>query len=494
MTNTFLDSLKTNTNYGYTENGAVKHVSTLNHVLDLFAFGGSYRKRTEEDCIYLFEKAFSENPTLALKCLFYLRDCRGGQGERRFFRVCMKWLVQNHAERIAAIIPLIPEYGRYDDWWELLGINPVVDDLIIDNVESQLSMDMTSKKNGISLLAKWMPSENASSNKTVMTAKRIRKALHLSAKQYRQILSKLRKKIKVLERLMSNNEWEKIEFDKIPSKAGLLYKNAFARRDVIAEKYKSFMQTSNKKVNATVLNPQNVVNHAIKAHYKAYDDATRLAINKYWENLPDYYGDNPENGIAIVDVSGSMYGTPMEAAIGLGAYIAEKAHGPFANHFITFSQSPALVEFTGTDFVEKVSNTMRANWGYNTNLEAVFDLLLTTARDKRTRPEDMPTRLYIFSDMEFDDALSDLSDNSEETRDTLIEGIAKKWERYGYKLPQIVFWNLDARTDNIPAIGGNFSYISGFSPVMIEQVLSGKTGEELMLDKLNSDRYKAIYC
>ena len=101
MSNTFMKALEEQYNYKFTVNGALAHRSTGSKVYDLFALGGAYRNRSDEDCIILFEDAFCEDPDLAMKCLFYLRDCRGGQGERRFFRVCYKWLAEN--EPAAAI-------------------------------------------------------------------------------------------------------------------------------------------------------------------------------------------------------------------------------------------------------------------------------------------------------------------------------------------------------------------------------------------------------
>lgn len=110
-----LNAMKSDNNYTLTENGAVTHQSTLNKVLDMFAFGGAYRNRSDKDIEILFGDAYRENPLLALKCLFYLRDCRGGQGERRFFRVAYKWLIKNDIETARANLYLIPFYGRYDD-------------------------------------------------------------------------------------------------------------------------------------------------------------------------------------------------------------------------------------------------------------------------------------------------------------------------------------------------------------------------------------------
>ena len=234
------------------------------------------------------------------------------------------------------------------------------------------------------------------------------------------------------------------------------------------------------------------------------DETDRAMLQKYWDNLKDYYNGRQENGLAIVDVSGSMSGQPLYAAVSMGAYIAERGHGPFANHFITFSEEPELVKFEGVDIVDKFIRAEKANWEMNTDIKAVFDMLLSVAKYENTKPEDMPERLYIFSDMQFDKCLTDgtrAKDRWGYTRyntlgqqgmETLLESIASEWAAAGYELPKVVFWNLRASTNNIPALGGRFSYVSGFSMSMIETILSGKDGYDLMLEKLLSERYALV--
>ena len=345
-----------------------------------------------------------------------------------------------------------------------------------------------------SLIFKWLPSENASSEKTKELARAIRKSLGITSKQYRKLLSWGRERINVLERLMSSNQWDKISFDRIPSRAGLIYKNAFARRDILKAEYEHFMRDKSTKVNAKDLYPHEIAHRAF--YTDSSDEVNRLALQKYWDNLPNYYGNKKENGIAVVDVSRSMSGQPMEVAVSMGAYIAGKAHGPFANHFITFSAQPELVKFEGIDIVDKFKRCVCADWGMNTDLKAVFNMLFNTAVKNHIKQEDMPERIYIFSDMQFDRCVSVGNScyyASQSKIDTMMEAEKKRWARYGYKLPSVVFWNVNAAfKNNIPAIGEGFSYVSGFSPVMIETILSGKDGIDLMLEKLNSERYKMI--
>lgn len=491
----YLNDLRTATNFTYTENGAVTHKTTQSDLLDMFALGGAYRNRSDDDVITLFRNAFNENPVYALKCLFYLRDVRGGQGERRFFRVAMRDLAIHGTAVAARNLQWVPEFGRWDDLYIFVG-TPLEKDAL-QFMRDQLALDVQCKTP--SLLAKWLKSENTSSDESRRLATITRRYFGMTHKQYRKTLSILRARINVLETLMSENRWDEIEFDKIPSKAGLKYKNAFARRDIIKAKYEKFITSTDTKVNASVLNPVDIAHKAFNT--RSADTIDRAALQKYWENLKDYYNGREERGIAIVDVSGSMCGTPMEAAVSMGAYIAERGKGPFKDHFITFSGTPELVRFDGVDIWDKFLRCRNADWGMNTNIEAVFNLLLDTAVKNRTPQDEMPQTLYIFSDMEFDGCLTcgpvshdRWSYNSRRVGNihTLLEEIALKWQQYGYELPRVIFWNLDARQNNIPALGGRFSYVSGFSMNMVETILSGKDGYDLMMDKLNTERYAVI--
>ena len=497
--NTFMNGLKNASNYTVTENGAVTHKSTMSDLLDLFAMGAAYRTRSNEDVILLFKKAFAENPVYALKCLFYIRDVRGGQGERRFFKVAMKWLASEDADAARRNLEHIPMFGRWDDLFIFFGTELEKDAL--DFIKHQLALDVQCKTP--SLLGKWMPSENTSSAKTRANARVIRSYLGMTSKQYRKTLSTLRQRINVLERLMSAGQWDLIEFDKIPSKAGFKYKNAFARHDIErmkAEKpvqsYADFAKDKTTKVNAKALYPYEVVAKGVRAAGFAMDSTDRLMVNKYWENLADYFNGKTFNGLAVVDTSNSMtwYGgdaCPLNVAISIGMYCAERAKGPFAGHYVSFSSRPRLVSVEGVDFCDKVRRIYKANLCENTNIEATFDMLLNTAIQNNCTQDELPENIIILSDMEFDAARGWYrSDNI----NTLMENIRVKWADFGYRLPHLIYWNVQARQNNVPEnIGcGLVSYVSGMSPSIFETILSGKTGYELMLEKLNSPRYEVI--
>ena len=503
--NTFMNGLAKATNVKVTENGAVAHKSTLSAVYDMFALGGAYRSRTPEETIHLFEKALNENTSLAMKCLFYLRDIRGGQGEREFFRICFKWLANNYPEVAQRNLIQVPEFGRWDDLvYTTLG-TPIEEDAI-DIIATQLSEDIDSYNAGygVSLLAKWLPSENATSAKTKAAARRVRNAFGLTSKEYRKTLSTLRGHLKVLEKLMSEGRWDEIEFDKIPSKAGLIYKNAFARRDLIAEKYAEFAKSDKTTVNARALYPYEVVSRALnQASCWGFDrgnagmsETDRAIINKYWENLPDYFDGKPAKMLAVVDTSGSMTCSnkgmrPIDVAISLGLYCAERNTGDFAGKYISFASRPQLIDTTGKDLVEKARRIYATNLVDNTDLIAVFDMLLQVA--KNANKEDIPETIAIISDMEIDQGCSDWRtayDKDQAVTD--MEIVRRKWAEAGLKMPRLVYWNVAARNDTILDLGPDVSLVSGASAITFEMVMTGKTGKDLMYDKLLSERYENI--
>lgn len=506
--NTFMNEMNKSANYGLTQNGGLAHKSTGEALYDMFAHAGAMRNRRDEDCILLFKNAFDENPVYALKCLFYERDIRGGgQGERRYFRVCYRWLIGYNKNAAKYNLGFIPEYGRWDDLLYITQGTKLWNDAM-KIVKHQLALDMECKTP--SLLAKWLPSENASAAKTIALARDVRNYLGMTSRQYRKVLSILRERIKVLEKLMSANRWDEIAdmFDKIPSRAGLIYKNAFARRDILKAKYEAFIKDETKKVNAATLYPYDVVKKALDLVHmdrygrfvKAadYDSVERLAVNKYWENLPDYFAGKESSMMCVVDTSGSMtWGNPVrpiDVAISLGIYCGERCRGPFQNNYISFASRPQLIKIEGVDFVDKVTRIYRTNLIDNTNLEATFDLLLKIATQPGVRKEDIPKTLVVISDMQIDSARCAYRYSTQKcnTR-TMMENMREKWAAYGLTLPKLVYWNVNA-TGNADILddGPNVTYVSGSSPTIFKQVMTGKTGIDLMYEILDGERYKVI--
>lgn len=500
-------------NIKHTENGAVARESTNYKLYDLFALGGAYRSRTESDCILLFKQAYDENPKYALKCLWYLRDILDGQGERRFFRVCLRWLATYHTATVLRNMETIARdgFGRFDDLFVLF--DTPCEEAMLQLIKTQLADDLESFQRGenqaISLCAKWLPSINASSATTKQYGRRMAAYLGLSQKTYRKMLSMLRERIHVVERLMSQNRWDEIDFSHLPSRAGLIYRNAFARREMIAQKYKEFAQDENTTVNASALYPYDVVREAKKLmlgnslwYYNqrepSFNDPTRLMVNKYWNNLKDYFSKGRSDLMVVCDTSGSMLSgasntaAPIEVAVSLAMYAAERAQGPFFNHYISFSRNARLVDVEGIDFCDKVARIIRSNLCENTNLESVFDLVVDTAVRANLRPSEVPKTLVIISDMEVDAVRAGESNRNE----IFMARMRRNWDaKCGgkYKFPSLVCWNVSARNDTfLDDPFNDITFVSGCSPVLFTQILQGVSGMELMFQTLDAERYEKI--
>ena len=295
------------------------------------------------------------------------------------------------------------------------------------------------------------------------------------------MLSALRKQINIVERLMSLNDWDSIEFDKLPSKAGLLYSNVFKRRAETAERYGNFINNKETKVHAGTLYPYDIVKKATK------NNADNDVLEKYWNELPDYLDSNPCKLMCVVDTSNSMtWGDgvrPIDVAISLGMYCAERIDEPFKDHYISFSSRPQLIRIEGINFVDKVQRIYRTNLCENTNLYATFDLLLDIAKDPNTKPEDIPEKLVIISDMEIDTGLNNYYLRTKDLK-TAIELIKEKWDAADIQMPELVYWNVNAR-HNVILDNEGATYVSGCSPVIFKSVLSGRTGIDIMLDTLS---------
>jgi hypothetical protein len=470
MENKLWQEMKKENSKTLTENGAITYSTSTNEVLDLFAMGGALRKRNDKEVEQLILKALSSNFELGVKCLFYLRDVRCGIGERKTFRTGLKVLGKNYPKETEKLLSLIPEYGRWDDVLSISGVN------IRDFLIKQLAEDYNSEHP--SLLAKWLPSENASSPKTKELAIKLRKYLGFSSKEYRNTLTVLREKIKLVEQNMSKRNWKEIEYDKIPSKAGLKYKKAFSKHDAIRYvKYLEDVKSGKKEIKTGTLFPYEIVRQARKEENET--------LELLWKNLPDYT--NNKKAIVVADTSGSMAGNPLDIAVSLAMYFAERNKGVFSNKFITFSQRPTLQEVKGRTLSEKIKNLDRTAWESNTNLQAVFDLILNTAVENDI-PEELPSTIYIVSDMEFDEAI--MLNKSR----TNFEAIRMKYYDAGYNMPTLVFWNVDSRNNNLPVSKNQDGVVlvSGCSPSVFKMITEGMTPEKFMLKTLNSERYNKI--
>ena len=499
--NTLWNNMKNENNVTTTENGDKAYKSSLNALLDFLFKAGTMRNASDEEIINLFSNALAENEVYAVRLAFYNRDIRGGQGERRFFRICMKYLATTRPDTFNKIIKFIPEYGRWDDLIYLyFNINSFnIKDSIFRMIADQLIKDLENCKNNkpISLLAKWMPSENASSATTKAMAKGLINNLGLSPKAYRKTLSLLRKKLDVVEVKMSAKEYDKINYSTVPSIAMKNYNHAFAKND--EERFANYINelsspNSTVKVNASTLYPFDIIAKLTDGNYSFGVDVLSVndvkLLDAQWNALPDFFEGKFDNALVVADTSGSMYGTPINVCIGLAMYIAERNKGLFNNKFITFSGNPKLQEIKGKNIVEKAINLSQAEWGNNTDLNNVFKLLYNTAIKNNLKQEDLPSMLYIISDMQFDSCCTGC-------KYTVFEKWQQKFAEANYKLPTVCFWNVSQYGNyNMPITINNEGVIlcSGYSPAIIKYIMESDISDALLLVKniVESKRYNSI--
>ncbi len=494
-----LKYLKNEANITFTENGAVTYASTNSDCLDLFGTIGALRHADDKEIITRFIRAFTENPDIAMKLLFFARDIRGGLGERKVFRTVMNWLAENQPQTVKKNIEYIAEYGRFDDLLSLFGTQCEKDAL--DYIKSQFTADIKARGNGgqVSLLAKWLPSVNASNTDTVKNAKIIARAMGMTDAMYRKTLAHLRSHIRIIENNLRQKDYS-FDYEKQPSKALLKYRKAFMRND--ADRYGNFLSavaTGEAHLNASNVMPYELVQPFLReggwydreyGFLKEMSEKEKASLNATWNSLPDFGGD--ENALAVIDTSGSMYwqAKPMPAAVALslGLYFAERNKGVFANHFIEFSSRPQLIEIKGETFADRLRYVASFNEVANTNLEAVFDLILSTAVTNQVTQQELPAKIIIVSDMEFDGCMNGASI-------TNFEKAKSKFARYGYKLPQVVFWNVASRNRQQPVRMNErgVALVSGANPRIFSMVAGDIVSPyTMMMEILESERYAKI--
>ena len=481
---TFITALESQMNDTVTLNGAKSNKSTLNKCLDLFGKIGACRNDVKQ-AQRLFAFAYAENPETATRILFWARDIRGGQGEREVFRNLFKYLVEENGEIGAKLVSLVPAYGRWDDL--LVLENTSAWDNVLGAIQFQLNLDRVSFKAGsaVSLLAKWLPSINASSKDSKRLGRKIAEHLGLSEREYRKVLSNLRTHINVVEKAMCSKEWSAIDYSKLPSRAAFMYRKAFAKQD--ATRYADYLSAVEKgeaKINAGTLYPYEIVEQYL---YKgARNDKT---IDLQWEALPNYMEGKEFNGLVVADVSGSMNGRPMSVSISLAMYIAERNTAEvWKNKFLTFSAQPELQSIVGSTIGKRIDNLSRAAWQMNTDLMAVFKTVLDAGMKNDVPAEDMPQKLIIVSDMQFDQCCSS-------NKRTNFEQIQKLYRKAGYEMPQLVFWNVNSYGDvPIKAHDTGTCLVSGCSPSILKSVLTDSvlTPVDTMNDTVYAERYDAV--
>jgi hypothetical protein len=461
-----------------TANGMKARKSTANAVVDLFYNAGASRGK---NIVPAFAAAMAENRELALRVAAWLRDARGGAGERESFRTILRYLEKNDVEAAKALLTKVPELGRWDDIF-------VFDSDVMKSAAFTMLGDALRAKNG--LAAKWTPRQGK-------LAAEIRQFFGMSPKFYRKSLVEM---TKVVETNMCAKDWDSINFSHVPSVAASRYKKAFNRNTPAYAAYvASLVKGDNPevKVNAGAVFPYDVLKGRIGGYIK-FDKTELDLVQKQWEALPNFVGD--ANILPLVDVSGSMtcaaggYGsksgvTCLEVAVSLGLYLADKNEGKFKDTFLTFSDKPELLHLKG-NINQKIDQMVKSDWGMSTNLHKAFERILDVAVKGGVPQEEMPAMVLILSDMQFNACVRH--------DDSAMQMIARKYAEAGYTLPKVVFWNLNAAYGNAPVKfdTSGTALVSGFSPAVVKPLLAGDletfTPESVMLKTIMDDRYKVL--
>ena len=481
----FSEIMKEETKWTTTENGAAAKNTTDSALLDMFATIGSMRERPEDEIIKKFELAYQEDPLGAVRCLFYARDIRGnGLGERRVFRVLLPYIADKHREDLLKNLSFIPEYGRWDDYYSLVD-TPLEKDMW-NCISAQLKIDNANMEEGFpcTLLAKWLEKADATSKNTRKLGIYTAKQLGMSVYDYKRLCNRLRKYIDVVEQKMSAKEWDKINYPVVPSRAMMNYRKAFARHDEQRfTEYLGSVEKGETKINSATLYPYDIVEKIL------YHNEDNKVLEVQWNNLPNYV-DGDVNAVVMADVSGSMTGRPMATSIGLAMYFAERNKGAYHNLFMTFSGTPEFVELKGTTITEKVRFISRANWDMNTDLEVALLKILDVAIQNRCSQEEIPKSLIIISDMEIDKC------TWQKRGEQFYDYVSRIYEEHAYKIPNVVFWNVDSRHDIFLADRDRkgVQLVSGQSASTFKHLIGciDKTPVEMMHSVLNSERYQAI--
>lgn len=512
-----------NNEVSVTENGAVGYATSGKKLLDCNFKLSSMRNMTDKEIVDLFAKAFAEDKDLAVRWLFFARDRVEGCGERRTFRVCLKWLADMEPDAVRNLIKLVPEYGRMDDVWSVLFDTGLKDD-VVEFVAAQLKTDNENLAAGkaVSLCAKWLPSVNTSSPKTRDLARRLRRELGLSEKDYRKMLSALRAKIAIVETMISDKSgegWSKVDYEHVPSLANVKYRNAFLRHDETRRRaFLGALEKGEAKINASMSTPVDVV-HAYGGGYgRSSEDQTLEAM---WKALVDKNAGQLDNTLVVVDGSGSMSApvgntrlTCHDVANGLGLYFADVSSGYYNGRFMTFGAKPQLVDVTGCrNLRQKIDLVYRYNDCSNTNIALVFRTLLKSAVSSNVKQDEMPKNILIVSDMEFDGGcyFADTQPSQavsgymwgrpsgtldyDADKLSLFQKLKREYEDAGYQMPRLVFWNVCSRTGTIPLQNNNLgvALVSGFSPAILDMVMSGELDPfKLLVEKLSKPRYDAV--
>lgn len=471
----------------FTENGMSAYSTTTSKALDFFS--SVVRDTPTDKVLNMFVDALKENFLIAMCLLFHLRDARKGKQEKAHARSIMNWLSTVMPKTYMANFHGFIQMGYLKDVLHL-DCNrtlykhcskpmPYLKSLVIPNMEltylklmlmsdyrKLISGDTTHK---YTLAAKWAPTEGTHFDKIAKATSRLaRLCFPVSVspmKDYRKMISALREHLRVVERLETQDRWTEINYSAVPATCMRKQKGAFRKHDELRfDEYLKDVSEGKIKMNTSGVQVHELVKPYVDSAIVS-DDAADAQFSEIIRKARE--SGTFKNTLALVDVSGSMSGTPITVAVALGLVIALTTDGPFGKKFLTFSETPELLEIKGSKLSEMVYNMVASNWGCNTNLMKAFDLLLTTANMFHVHPDQMVKKLFIFTDMQFDQA-----DNT--YNESAYTAISKKYQMAGYELPQIIFWNLRDTRMSFPVLANTLgvSLMSGFSQEMIKLFLT----------------------
>lgn len=484
----FAEAARINAAFTRTENGAVALNTTGDARLDFFGTVGSLRSADKERITRLFSEAYKEDPLFATKIAFYARDVRGGLGERQTFRTLLQFMAKYHPEALRLNLDLIGVYGRFDDLYCLIG-TPLEDEMWAA-MKRQFEEDRQNLMagNAISLLAKWIKTADASSANTrklgILTARK----LGYSVYEFKRLVRAMRKQIGIVEALMSAGCWDEIRYSAVPSRAMMIYRNAFMKHD--ADRFGEFVQKAaggQATIHSATLFPYDIVEKVLDMDWRRIRIKEDETLEAQWRQLPDYV-EAGTNALVIADTSGSMYGRPMATSVGLAVYFAERNSGPYRGMFMSFSGTSRIQMLKGETLAQKIRSIDMNDWANNTNLKAAFQHVLEIAVQNHVAQEDMPKSLIVISDMEID--------HCGDKNWTFYEKMSQKFREYGYQIPNIIFWNVASRHDVFHADKSRrgVQLVSGQSAAVFRQVMQcvGLNPVEAMEKIIGSERYEAI--
>jgi len=504
----FDKALQEETNVAFTENGGASNLSTLDKCLDLFARCGSMRSAKEQDIIELVDRAYGQNKQLTLLILFYNCDIKEGLGERRFTQIALKYLANKDPNTLTKVASLLPTYNRWDLMYCFVGtqLQKTVFGIMKEQYVSDLDALQKDSEANISLIGKWLKSENTESKISRKLARLTIEEFGVTERQYRKALVTLRKRIKIVEHNLVNKEYASIDYDKIPAKALMKYIKAFYRNDEAKIKaYFDSIERGEKEIKVTGIYPHDILYQATggvtcgNSYLKPRKSVpNQNYYNELWKNQKDYMKED-DLTMVVADTSASMTSpisinsnvSALDVAMALGIYCSERLKGQYTNKMITFSSRPSYVTLTGEDLLSKLRCV--PSIVDNTNLVAVFKLLLDTAKSYNIDEKEFPKKLLIISDMEFDASTETRYGNK---RTTVFRDIKNMFDGTGYKMPQIVFWNVNSRNTQFPITVNDEGavLISGYSPVALKAVYESEifTPVDVMIKAVTAPRYYQV--